>query len=167
MADNRRMVTKKPKGLGLGLEALLGPKVSEAPAGSMPTSLNLKRLHTGRYQPRTRMDEGALNEGSVEDLADLRCVEGLLEALRIAQGHGPGPAQMAGESVDPARLAHQPGRFILFADDLSFESGDAAYKPLKAALVAEGLEAVLWQTQPVPGQGLFKNKAGFGGRALP
>lgn len=32
------------------------------------------------------------------------------------------------------RLADQPGRFILFADDLSFEPGDAAYKPLKAAL---------------------------------
>lgn len=33
-----------------------------------------------------------------------------------------------------ARLENQPGKFILFADDLSFEPGDAAYKPLKAAL---------------------------------
>jgi predicted AAA+ superfamily ATPase len=33
-----------------------------------------------------------------------------------------------------ARLEHQPWKFILFADDLSFEPGDAAYKPLKAAL---------------------------------
>jgi hypothetical protein len=32
------------------------------------------------------------------------------------------------------RLAEQAGKFILFADDLSFEPGDAAYKPLKAAL---------------------------------
>lgn len=32
------------------------------------------------------------------------------------------------------RLENQPGHFILFADDLSFEAGDAAYKPLKAAL---------------------------------
>jgi len=32
------------------------------------------------------------------------------------------------------RLAAQPWRFMLFADDLSFEPGDAAYKPLKAAL---------------------------------
>jgi hypothetical protein len=32
------------------------------------------------------------------------------------------------------RLADQPWRFILFADDLSFEPGNAAYKPLKAAL---------------------------------
>lgn len=32
------------------------------------------------------------------------------------------------------RLADQPWRFLLFTDDLSFEPGDAAYKPLKAAL---------------------------------
>ncbi len=58
------MVTKKPKGLGLGLEALLGPKVSDAapaPPGA-PTSLALDRLRPGRYQPRTRMDEGSLYE---------------------------------------------------------------------------------------------------------
>jgi ParB family transcriptional regulator, chromosome partitioning protein len=62
MADNRCMVTKKPKGLGLGLEALLGPKVADAPAGMTPTTLRLSQLHTGRYQPRTRMDEGSLYE---------------------------------------------------------------------------------------------------------
>ncbi len=33
-----------------------------------------------------------------------------------------------------ARLENQPGKFVLFADDLSFEPGEAAYKPLKAAL---------------------------------
>jgi hypothetical protein len=31
------------------------------------------------------------------------------------------------------------------------------------ALRAEGVDAVLWQTQPVPGQTLFREKAGFGG----
>lgn len=58
------MVTKKPKGLGLGLEALLGPKVGDAPpapAGE-PTTLALDKLQPGRYQPRTRMDEGSLYE---------------------------------------------------------------------------------------------------------
>ena len=55
---------KKPKGLGMGLEALLGPKVAEAPATSShgPSSLRLDRLKPGRYQPRTRMDEGSLAE---------------------------------------------------------------------------------------------------------
>jgi len=59
------MASKKPKGLGLGLEALLGPKVSEAPAGSAdgtPTTLKLEQLQPGKYQPRTRMDEGSLYE---------------------------------------------------------------------------------------------------------
>jgi ParB family chromosome partitioning protein len=54
------MVTKKPKGLGLGLEALLGPRV-EAPEAP-PSVLKLDLLLPGRYQPRTRMDEGSLYE---------------------------------------------------------------------------------------------------------
>lgn len=33
-----------------------------------------------------------------------------------------------------ARIAEQPYRFVVFTDDLSFEPGEAAYKPLKAAL---------------------------------
>ena len=57
------MATKKPKGLGLGLEALLGPKVSDAPAApGAPGTLRLTQLRAGRYQPRTRMDEGSLYE---------------------------------------------------------------------------------------------------------
>ncbi len=60
------MVTKKPKGLGMGLEALLGPKVSDAPAtprdAGAPSSLRLSQLQPGKYQPRTRMDEGSLYE---------------------------------------------------------------------------------------------------------
>jgi len=60
------MVTKKPKGLGLGLEALLGPQAKEllpadTPAGA-PSSLKLTQLQAGKYQPRTRMDEGSLYE---------------------------------------------------------------------------------------------------------
>jgi len=59
------MVTKKPKGLGLGLEALLGPKVKDSPATAgedAPTVLKLTQLQPGRFQPRTRMDEGSLYE---------------------------------------------------------------------------------------------------------
>lgn len=33
-----------------------------------------------------------------------------------------------------SRIARQPWRFVIFTDDLSFEAGEAAYKPLKAAL---------------------------------
>ena len=61
------MATKKPKGLGLGLEALLGPRIKEPgeagfQADGLPTTLELAQLAPGRYQPRTRMDEGSLYE---------------------------------------------------------------------------------------------------------
>ena len=60
------MAIKKPKGLGMGLEALLGPRVSDAPAAApgdaAPTTLKLTQLQPGKYQPRTRMDEGSLYE---------------------------------------------------------------------------------------------------------
>ena len=58
------MATKKLKGLGMGLQALLGPTVVDAPgaAAGEPTSLLLTQLQPGKYQPRTRMDEGSLYE---------------------------------------------------------------------------------------------------------
>lgn len=60
------MVTKKPKGLGRGLEALLGPQLSATPAdgeaGGQPSVIKLAQLQPGKYQPRTRMDEGSLFE---------------------------------------------------------------------------------------------------------
>jgi ParB family chromosome partitioning protein len=58
------MATKKLKGLGRGLEALLGGDSDIAPAApsGAPSTLPVAQLQAGRYQPRTRMDEGALNE---------------------------------------------------------------------------------------------------------
>jgi ParB family chromosome partitioning protein len=60
---------KKPKGLGRGLEALLGedrPAPAAGDTGDAATrpqaTLALSRLQAGRYQPRTRMDEAALDE---------------------------------------------------------------------------------------------------------
>jgi ParB family chromosome partitioning protein len=62
------MATKKPKGLGLGLEALLGPRVKEAGEAASPRPTVLRTCSSSRncsrekYQPRTRMDEGSLYE---------------------------------------------------------------------------------------------------------
>ena len=72
------MVTKKPKGLGLGLEALLGPKVSEAPANDLPSTLKLEQLQAGKYQPRTRMDEGSLYE-----LAESIKAQGIMQPILV------------------------------------------------------------------------------------
>ena len=81
------MVTKKPKGLGRGLEALLGPKVVEAPtqAGGtandgISTTLSLDVLVAGAYQPRTQMDEGALYE-----LAESIKAQGIMQPILVRQ----------------------------------------------------------------------------------
>jgi ParB family transcriptional regulator, chromosome partitioning protein len=83
------MVTKKPKGLGRGLEALLGPKVQEAPSQAagvandgISTTLALDALVPGVYQPRTRMDEGALYE-----LAESIKVQGIMQPILVRQLH--------------------------------------------------------------------------------
>jgi ParB family chromosome partitioning protein len=78
------MVTKKPKGLGRGLEALLGPKVDDSVAAKaaasegLPTSLLLSEMVTGMYQPRTRMDEGALYE-----LAESIKAQGIMQPILV------------------------------------------------------------------------------------
>jgi ParB family chromosome partitioning protein len=57
------MATKKLKGLGRGLDALLGGDMDDTPAPTgAPSALAISQLQPGKYQPRTRMDEGALNE---------------------------------------------------------------------------------------------------------
>ena len=87
------MVTKKPKGLGLGLEALLGPKVAElAPSDSAPHTLTLDRLRPGKYQPRTRMDEGSLYE-----LAESIKGQGVMQPILVRPINGHDYEIIAGE----------------------------------------------------------------------
>ena len=49
----------KPKGLGRGLDALLG---GDEPAKDALMTLAVNRIRPGKYQPRTRMDQEALGE---------------------------------------------------------------------------------------------------------
>ena len=93
------MVTKKPKGLGRGLEALLGPKVEEkveqaqAADAGLPSSLPLSELVPGVYQPRTRMDEGALYE-----LAESIKSQGIMQPIlvrRLGSNRPPTPTGQA------------------------------------------------------------------------
>ena len=99
------MVTKKPKGLGRGLEALLGPTVSESgdsghdstlSSPGLPASLRLTDMVPGQYQPRTRMDEGALYE-----LAESIKVQGIMQPIlvrRLVSGANDGKYEIiAGE----------------------------------------------------------------------
>jgi ParB family chromosome partitioning protein len=84
------MATKKSKGLGRGLDALLGGSsdiVEAAPSvPGAPSVLHIPQLQAGKYQPRTRMDEGALNE-----LAASIKAQGLMQPILvrpIAQSNG-------------------------------------------------------------------------------
>ena len=76
------MVTKKQKGLGRGLDALLGGSDDFAEAvpnlPGFPTTLSLTVLQAGKYQPRTRMDEGALAE-----LAASIKVQGVMQPILV------------------------------------------------------------------------------------
>ena len=92
------MVTKKPKGLGRGLEALLGPSVApaEQQTSAGTSELALSDLVPGMYQPRTRMDEGALYE-----LAESIRAQGIMQPIlvrRLAAGANAGKYEIiAGE----------------------------------------------------------------------
>jgi ParB family chromosome partitioning protein len=100
--ESPTMVTKKQKGRGLGLEALLGPKVSDAPpAAGAPPTLRLDLLLPGKYQPRTRMDEGALYE-----LAESIKQQGVMQPVLVRPVAGGRYEVIAGERrVRAARLA--------------------------------------------------------------
>ncbi len=83
------MATKKPKGLGRGLEALLGPKVVDAASpdaqetgrtAQLPSSLPVINMVAGQYQPRTHMDEGALYE-----LAESIKLQGVMQPILVRQ----------------------------------------------------------------------------------
>jgi len=77
------MATRK-KGLGRGLDALLGAdtgaldQMGKPAAGQAPATLDVRVLRAGRYQPRTRMDEGALN-----DLAESIRTQGVMQPILV------------------------------------------------------------------------------------
>jgi ParB family chromosome partitioning protein len=71
----------RKKGLGRGLEALLGgtADITEAvKIDGAPHTLPLTKMQAGRYQPRTRMDEGALQE-----LAASIRAQGLMQPILV------------------------------------------------------------------------------------
>ncbi|CAG2150045.1 ParB/RepB/Spo0J family partition protein [Cupriavidus plantarum] len=75
------MSTAKKKGLGRGLEALLGGPaeiVETVKQEGAPSVLRLEQLQPGKYQPRTRMDEGALQE-----LAASIRAQGLMQPILV------------------------------------------------------------------------------------
>ncbi len=69
---------KRRKGLGLGLDALLGAGGADITSATAISSLPLESLVAGRYQPRSRMDEGALFE-----LAESIKAQGVMQPILV------------------------------------------------------------------------------------
>ncbi|MBN8747766.1 putative chromosome-partitioning protein ParB [Xylophilus ampelinus] len=120
------MATKKPKGLGRGLEALLGPAAgnagasrdsgsddgegASAPAGrdGNPSTLALDQMVPGVYQPRTRMDEGALYE-----LAESIKAQGIMQPILVRR-------------LDAAQAAAKNAPFEIIAGERRFRAAKLA-----------------------------------------
>jgi len=99
-------VIKKMKGLGRGLDALLGSE-PQATATSAPPQLPIDRLQAGRYQPRTRMDAEALAE-----LAESIKAQGVIQPILVRPAGGDRYEIIAGErrfrAAQMAGLAEVP-----------------------------------------------------------
>lgn len=67
------------KGLGRGLDALLGGEDAPALPGEL-RNLTVTQLQPGKYQPRTRMDEASLRE-----LADSIKSQGLMQPILVRE----------------------------------------------------------------------------------
>ncbi|WP_296942431.1 ParB/RepB/Spo0J family partition protein [uncultured Massilia sp.] len=91
------MATKKLKGLGRGLDALLGATSDDTPAApsGAPSTLKVNQVQAGKYQPRTRMDDGSLAE-----LAASIKTQGIMQPVLVRPIDGAGDARyeiIAGE----------------------------------------------------------------------
>jgi ParB family chromosome partitioning protein len=96
-------LTKRRGGLGRGLETLLGATapIPSTDSSALPHVLPLSVLQTGKYQPRTRMDEGALAE-----LAESIKAQGVMQPVLVRSVGGERYEIIAGERrVRAARIA--------------------------------------------------------------
>ena len=93
----------KHKGLGRGLDALLGQRERAARAASRSARCRVDRLQPGRYQPRTKMDAESLNE-----LAASIKAQGLMQPILVRPA-GARPLRDHRRRAALARRAASPG----------------------------------------------------------
>jgi ParB family chromosome partitioning protein len=109
----------KPKGLGRGLDALLG--ADESPRRDSSATLPVNAIRPGKYQPRTRMDDQALAELSASIKAQgliqpvlVRPINGAAERYELIAGERRWrAAQMAGLAEIPALVREVPDNAAL------------------------------------------------------
>ena len=96
------MSAAKKRGLGRGLDALLGPKgavtpvsvaaVAEPQPGEVLRKLQIDLLQPGKYQPRREMDEAKLSE-----LSESIKAQGVIQPILVRQVEGGRYEIVAGE----------------------------------------------------------------------
>ena len=102
----------KLKGLGRGLDALLGGDTPRAPGGDAVTTLPVAALQPGKYQPRTHMDQEALNA-----LAASIKAQGIMQPILVRPVGGGNHEIIAGERRwRAARLAGLSSVPVLIRD---------------------------------------------------
>ena len=74
------MTSPKKKGLGRGLDALLAGNSGEAGNAGELRTLAVEMLQPGKYQPRTRMDPGSL-----EELAESIRSQGIMQPILVRE----------------------------------------------------------------------------------
>jgi ParB family chromosome partitioning protein len=134
------MATKKPKGLGRGLENLLGPTVNDSPepsADGLPHELALSELVAGTYQPRTRMDEGALYE-----LAESIKSQGIMQPILVRR-LSPADAALRRASGASSQDPNHPGQTQALYEIIA---GERRFRAAKLA----GLDSVPVLVRDVP-----------------
>ena len=70
----------KPKGLGRGLDALLANDIEDARSADSQQMLNVAQLQPGKYQPRSYMDDVAL-----QTLADSIKTQGIMQPILVRE----------------------------------------------------------------------------------
>jgi ParB family transcriptional regulator, chromosome partitioning protein len=141
------MVTKKPKGLGRGLEALFGPTAKESAAADLstsspglPASLLLADMVPGSYQPRTRMDEGALYE-----LAESIKAQGIIQPILVRRLSEERARQRRNQEA-PGSAAAQLGVAVSDRPVYEIIAGERRYRAARLA----GLDSVPVLVRDVP-----------------
>jgi ParB family transcriptional regulator, chromosome partitioning protein len=122
------MATKKPKGLGRGLEALLGPTAQDrgetdasAANPGLPASLLLEDMVPGSYQPRTRMDEGALYE-----LAESIKAQGIMQPILVRRLSDERARARRGSNGDGNGQDHERPVYEIIAGERRFRAARLA-----------------------------------------
>jgi ParB family chromosome partitioning protein len=82
----------KPKGLGRGLDALLGGNETAAPVEETQSSMVIDALQPGKFQPRTQMNQEALQE-----LAESIKMQGVMQPILVRPVAGGRHEIVAGE----------------------------------------------------------------------